>query len=411
MGQFSEYLKMALYNIRSNKGRSFLTMLGIIIGIASVITILAIGSGLKADVMSSSETKSISIQTDEEEVTNTQIISYEDILALHDDLDKDSVGVVGSNGMQGSITTRKGKFEAYMTFTTPDENNNPLQKSLILGEYFDENDIRAAEQVAVINKESALYLFGTCDVIGMDIEVVMENQTQTVTIIGVRDYDEEMMESDAEAMKMLGLPPSISMEVPYTAMAAWGVPVPEFSQVTVYLESGANPNVVAKSAIRVLNNRHINEGSNLFKKQQGMDLSSAMGGMLDAVTTFIAFVAGISLLVGGIGVMNIMLVSVTERTREIGIRKALGAKTDSIVIQFLCESALISGTGGVIGILIGAGLSGLISYMKIGGMSARLSPLAIVLTTCFSCGVGIIFGIYPAKKAAKMSPIEALRQL
>lgn len=109
--------------------------------------------------------------------------------------------------------------------------------------------------------------------------------------------------------------------------------------------------------------------------------------------------------------MNIMLVSVTERTREIGIRKALGARTSSIVMQFLCESAIISGIGGVIGILIGAGISGIISVLGIGGLSARLSLSAVILTTCFSCGVGIIFGIYPAKKAAGMSPIEALRQL
>ena len=120
-------------------------------------------------------------------------------------------------------------------------------------------------------------------------------------------------------------------------------------------------------------------------------------------------VAAISLIVGGIGVMNIMLVSVTERTREIGIRKALGAKTGSIITQFLCESAIISGVGGVIGILLGAGLTALISALEIGGIHAHLSFPAVLVATLFSCSVGIVFGIYPARKAAKLNPIDALR--
>ena len=136
--------------------------------------------------------------------------------------------------------------------------------------------------------------------------------------------------------------------------------------------------------------------------------------MLGMVTAFISFVAGISLLVGGIGVMNIMLVSVTERTREIGIRKALGAKTSSIMLQFLAEAAILTVIGGIIGIILGiAGAYGICSVIS-AGMGMAISPgitlPVILVATLFSCAVGVFFGIYPARKAAKLSPIEALRR-
>ena len=136
--------------------------------------------------------------------------------------------------------------------------------------------------------------------------------------------------------------------------------------------------------------------------------------MMGMVTAFISFVAGISLLVGGIGVMNIMLVSVTERTREIGIRKSLGAKTSSIMMQFLAESAIITAIGGIIGILLGIaaafGICSIISQSQDMTLSPGISPMTILIATAFSCAVGIFFGIYPARKAAKLSPIEALRR-
>ena len=411
MGQFSEYVKMALYNIRENKGRSFLTMLGIIIGISSVITIVSIGSGLKADVMSSTETKSVAVMTDPEKSPNTQLITWEDVQALKTQLGTQVTGVVNTTQVIGTVETRKGSFDAYLTLTTPDEEYDPLQYPIIRGAYFTEDDVENGSAACVLDRGSALYLFGTDDIIGMDLDVQIEDSLQTFQVKGVRDQDTEVMEANEEAMEMFGMEMPVFLEVPYTASENWGEEPENFSSLTLYLAEGAEENKVAKEAVQLLDSRHRNEGEELFIKQQPLDMTEAMGSILDGVTAFVAFVAGISLLVGGIGVMNIMLVSVTERTREIGIRKALGARTTSIIVQFLCESAIISGIGGIIGILLGAGTAGVISALEIGGLSARLSPAAVILTTCFSCGVGIVFGIYPARKAARLSPIEALRQL
>ena len=152
---------------------------------------------------------------------------------------------------------------------------------------------------------------------------------------------------------------------------------------------------------------HVASDSNSIQMQNFNDSMSSITQVLSYITIFVVFVAAISLLVGGIGVMNIMLVSVTERTREIGIRKSLGARTGSIMLQFLSESAIITLLGGMIGIILG--VLGANVVCGIMGFTASVSPLTVLVTTLFSSGVGLFFGIYPAKKAAKLSPIEALR--
>ena len=159
--------------------------------------------------------------------------------------------------------------------------------------------------------------------------------------------------------------------------------------------------------MRLMENRHDVRGKDVIQVENFNDYLSQMDQILSYVTIFVVFVAAISLLVGGIGVMNIMLVSVTERTREIGIRKALGARTGSVLLQFLSESAIITLLGGIIGIIMGVlGASAICSLI---GFTARVSLGTVLGASLFSSAVGIFFGIYPARKAARLSPIEALR--
>ena len=402
MSQMWEYIKIALMNIRSNKGRSILTMLGIIIGISSVIMLIAVGNGLKSQV--SAELDSMAggqayLQISQRNGEQDNLFFTEEDFELIKEKVDHIKGVTPSWNIWASAEGRKGSFDALIS-SGSEALAYASKEPIVKGSYFTKNDYDAGRLVGVIRESDAQQLFGSTDVVGVTIDLTVYNATREVTIVGVRK------DSDTKLMNMLN-GSYLEIEMPMTAMNEYGFWFGDTDGVYLFADSAEHSSQAAKDAVRLLEAKYGIRGENLISIEDANDSISEISSILDYITIFISFVAAISLLVGGIGVMNIMLVSVTERTREIGIRKALGARTSSIMLQFLSESAIITLVGGLLGIALG--VSGAVFLCSLVGFSASISLSVILIATLFSSGVGLFFGIYPARKAAKLNPIEALR--
>ncbi|MBC5740689.1 ABC transporter permease [Blautia sp. 2744] len=409
MGGLFEYIKMAVQNIRANKGRSFLTMLGIIIGIASVIAIVSIGEGTKNQMNSEIDGiggGQIAVSVSNDAITESEFITAEDVQAVREINTVEGVNV--SESYDGETVTGKGNFSIMLTAEGPDAKllNNSEMK---YGNYFGENEIEEGKNVCVISDADAKRLFGTDDVVGMNLDITCYDSSKSFRIMGVTTQKEN---GTFVSYTYDGMP--VAVNIPYSSMEDLVGAADEFYSLTIQGDKTLDSQIIADQVVHVLEKRHQCAGEEYFQVQSFQDVMQSMNEMLGMVTAFISFVAGISLLVGGIGVMNIMLVSVTERTREIGIRKSLGAKTSSIMLQFLAEAAILTVIGGLIGIILGIlAAYGICSFMSgsIGmTITPGISPTVIFAATLFSCAVGVFFGIYPAKKAARLSPIEALRR-
>lgn len=409
MGGLFEYIKMAVQNIRANKGRSFLTMLGIIIGIASVIAIVSIGEGTKNQMNSEIDGiggGQIAVSVSNDAITESEFITAEDVQAVRE---IDTVeGVNVSESYDGETVTGKGNFSIMLTAEGPDAKllNNSEMK---YGNYFGENEIEEGKNVCVISDADAKRLFGTDDVVGMNLDITCYDSSKSFRIMGVTTQKEN---GTFVSYTYDGMP--VAVNIPYSSMEDLVGATDEFYSLMIQGDKTLDSQIIADQVVHVLEKRHQCAGEEYFQVQSFQDVMQSMNEMLGMVTAFISFVAGISLLVGGIGVMNIMLVSVTERTREIGIRKSLGAKTSSIMLQFLAEAAILTVIGGLIGIILGIlaayGICSVISGSIGMTITPGISPTVIFVATLFSCAVGVFFGIYPAKKAARLSPIEALRR-
>ncbi len=409
MGGLFEYIKMAVQNIRANKGRSFLTMLGIIIGIASVIAIVSIGEGTKNQMNSEIDGiggGQIAVSVSNDAITESEFITAEDVQAVREINTVEGVNV--SESYDGETVTGKGNFSIMLTAEGPDAKllNNSEMK---YGNYFGENEIEEGKNVCVISDADAKRLFGTDDVVGMNLDITCYDSSKSFRIMGVTTQKEN---GTFVSYTYDGMP--VTVNIPYSSMEDLVGATDEFYSLMIQGDKTLDSQIIADQVVHVLEKRHQCAGEEYFQVQSFQDVMQSMNEMLGMVTAFISFVAGISLLVGGIGVMNIMLVSVTERTREIGIRKSLGAKTSSIMLQFLAEAAILTVIGGLIGIILGIlaayGICSVISGNIGMTITPGISPTVIFVATLFSCAVGVFFGIYPAKKAARLSPIEALRR-
>lgn len=399
---FYENIKLALTAIRTNKMRSFLTMLGIIIGISSVIAITSIGDSAKAMVNKEFESFGktnfvvyINWEMVDEYIESEDMMFPEDIEAIQARFSEE-VGYVApmlSANTDTTIGRTKGKFALQ---GVAGEYNDFKPMKMLHGSMISTADIKAQRDRIVIDKEAAMYFFNKTDVIGESIPVVINDETKDLIVSGVYEVEKTLFSG-------MGSSGTYSAYVPYPILETGDRST---TYLDMYATDGLDVNDVSGKVTSYLS-RIKDKPENFFIVQTLQDQQGMMDQMLGTLSLAIGAIAAISLIVGGIGIMNIMLVSVTERTREIGIRKSLGARTRDILQQFLIEAMIISAIGGIIGTGLGIGIASL--GMGIAGVAVIINPMVVLMAVIFSAVVGMFFGLYPAKKAAKLDPIEALR--
>ena len=386
MRQIIEYSKMAFRNIIGNKMRSLLTMLGIIIGISAVIIVLCIGGGGQKSIqgqLSGFATGSVFISASGESSTYADYITDKDIEAIANMSEVAHVSMLdflsgtaqGSRNKDVGAAMRSGNGSYF----------NLMPSTLVRGRFWNESDYLSGRRVCTVDSTGAKELFGSDNVVGMKVALTFYGRTTDFTIVGV---------TQSESGMMSGMSRNVTAEftAPFTTMVGVVDFISEpYFQIGVLANDPMQSGEVAKQVVNLLELRHGSVGRETYYVQDVNQMMGQVNSVISLFTTIIAAIAGISLLVGGIGVMNIMLVSVTERTREIGIRKALGAKTSTILFQLLIESATLTLVGGIIGIALGLwGGSALGSLMDI---DASIGLDFVLYIALFSSVIGIFYGI------------------
>lgn len=408
--KFRYSLKTAYRGLKQNRARSFLTILGIVIGVTSIILVMSLGKGaqdLILDQVKGMGTRTIIVGGGREPSGPSdagQIFS--DSLKKHDlEFLERGENTPSVKYIMPLVFGASGASYQSDTFNLTIFGASPIMENIFdmpikTGAFFTEEDVRARAKYAVIGNKVKNELFGADEAVGKMIKMKGHN----FRIIGVlSERGQDFFNFDEAAI------------IPYTTAQDYVLGIKHFNRFVAEAKSEiaiGDARDEIKTTLREAHNLSNDDKDDFFVITQ-VDLANRLSSITSVLTIFLAAVAAISLVVGGIGIMNIMLVSVTERTKEIGLRKALGATYKDILTQFLLEAVVLTGLGGIIGILLGAFLSWGISsaIVKFAGISWVFSfPVsAAILGLCVSGAIGLIFGLYPARKAAKKNPIEALR--
>ena len=420
MTQLYENILLAISGLRANKMRALLTMLGIIIGIGSVIGIVMVGDSMTNSMTSSlqemgANTVQISLQQRESENGTSYSVYMDEEDYINDEMIEaflqDYGDVVESVSLQesmGSGRVTEGHRYANVSISGVNSGYQSANHLTMLGgRFIGDKDNKGVKNVAVVSDRLVNNMFGQGqNPLGKEIKVNCGKEQYTFTIIGVYQYEQNAI------MAMMGAAASdadITTDLFIPIQTEWKLTgtIEGYYYINVMTKQGTDSRALAQDFQDYFNRFYTR---NQDFQIMAISLDSVIdqyASMMGTVQVAIAVIAAISLLVGGIGVMNIMLVSVTERTREIGTRKALGAKNSAIRMQFIVESVIICLIGGIIGIIFGM----LLGYAgaSLLGFPAHPSVDAILIAVCFSMAIGVFFGYYPASKAAKLDPIEALR--
>jgi len=384
--KIKELLKISFRNIKANKLRSALTMLGLIIGIASVIVLVGIGNGATSDVQSQvqslgADILTVSITSSDESLSEDDLDDLADLYYIEAVAPYKSISATISRE-----TTTSSKASILAT------NNNFLDVTnltLAEGRTISIIDVENRNKVCIIGSSLATTLFSLTDPVGETVEI----DGDSYTVVGLLESAGSSMGIDVDEMLL----------IPYTTARYLGE---DTSISTLYVKVESEDYIdTVKEEIESFIRETLEISSDYYSVSSQDSVLDTMSDITNTMSLLLAGIASISLIVGGIGVMNVMLVSVTERTKEIGIRKALGAKRKDILLQFLIESLVLSVLGGILGVIIGIGVG---YYAENLGYTFNASVGIVLISFSFSAIIGLVFGIFPAYRAAKLNPIDAL---